>query len=75
MDDVKKISELSTFQSEYDKLLKAMKKGHESEIRLIQRCKILLADKKRAVSKIQSAMNVAIEDMSSIEQFEKVFIF
>lgn len=71
LDELKKQPHLYLFLSEFDKLFKALKKGHESEIRLIQRCKILNADKKRAVAKIQAAMNIAIEDMSSIESFER----
>lgn len=74
IEELKKIPSLSVFLTEYEKLAKAMKKGHESEMRLAQRCKILIADKKRAVVKIQSAMNVAIEDQGTIDTFKKVII-
>ncbi|KAH7821499.1 putative flagellar associated protein [Monocercomonoides exilis] len=71
LEELRKISALNGFLAEYEKLAKAMKKGHESEMRLVQRCKILIADRKRAVLKIQSAMNIAIEDSGTIETFQK----
>lgn len=51
-DELRQIPALTTYLDEYGKLFKAMKKGHESEMRLVQRCKILQADRKRAVVKI-----------------------
>ncbi|KAK2964945.1 putative Cilia- and flagella-associated protein 58 [Blattamonas nauphoetae] len=71
IEELKTQQELSTFLAEYEKLYKALKKGHESEMRLVQRCKILQSDKKRAIVRIQTALNVAIEDQSMIETFTK----
>ena len=53
---------LERFRQEYEKLHRALKKSHESEKRLIKKCRELNAEIVSNASKVQTALKLSQED-------------
>ena len=66
---------LEKFRVEYEKLHRALKKSHESEKRLMQKCRELNAEIVANASKVQTALKLSQEDQTTISSLKKVIIF
>ncbi|KAL6745341.1 hypothetical protein V8C86DRAFT_2981251 [Haematococcus lacustris] len=62
---------LERFRVEYEKLHRALKKSHESEIRLIKRCRELNAEIVANAAKVQTALKLNEEDQGTISALKK----
>lgn len=62
---------LDKFRTEYEKLHKALLKSHESEKRLMQKCRELNGELVTNSAKVQSAMKLSEEDKSAITSLRK----
>jgi chromosome segregation ATPase len=62
---------LDKFRTEYEKLHKALLKSHDSEKRLMQKCRELNAELVTNSAKVQSAMKLSEEDKSAITSLRK----
>ena len=62
---------LERFRSEYDKLHRALKKSHESEKRLIKKCRELNAEIVNNAAKVQTALKLSQEDQNTIASLKK----
>ncbi|KAL3864842.1 hypothetical protein ACJMK2_006492 [Sinanodonta woodiana] len=62
---------LEKFRSEYEKLHKALKKSHESEKRLMQKCRELNAEIVANSAKVTSALKLSQEDQTTIASLKK----
>ena len=60
------------FRVEYEKLHRALKKSHDSEKRLMQRCRELNAEIVANASKVSQALKISQEDQNTITQLKKV---
>ena len=63
---------LEKFRVEYEKLHKALKKSHESEKRLMQKCRELNAEIVSNSAKVSTALKLSQEDQTTIAQLKKV---
>lgn len=63
---------LEKFRVEYEKLHRALKKSHESEKRLMQKCRELNAEIVANASKVQTALKLSQEDQTTIASLKKV---
>jgi methyl coenzyme M reductase beta subunit len=63
---------LERFRVEYEKLHRALKKSHESEKRLIKRCRELNAEIVANAAKVQTALKLSQEDQKTIDSLKKV---
>ncbi len=63
---------LEKFRIEYEKLHRALKKSHESEKRLIKRCKELNGEIVSNAAKVQTALKLSQEDAKTINSLKKV---
>ena len=61
---------LEHFRSEYEKLYRSVKKSHESEKRLIKKCRELNTEIVNNAVKVQTALNLSQEDQSTIENLK-----
>ena len=67
---------LEKFKIEYEKLHKALIKSHESEKRLMQKCRELNAELVANSAKVQTALKLGQEDQNTIASLRKVcFLF
>ena len=57
---------LERFRQEYEKLHRALKKSHESEKRLVKKCRDLTTDIAGTVQKTASAVKLSAEDQNTI---------
>jgi len=57
---------LERFRQEYEKLHRALKKSHESEKRLIKKCRELNSEIVANASKVQTALKLSQEDQNTI---------
>lgn len=57
---------------EYEKLHRALKKSHESEKRLMAKCRELNADIVSNAAKMQTALKLSQEDQATIASLKKV---
>ena len=64
-------SSLSRFREEYSHLHRALKKSHESEKRLIKKCRELNAEIVANAAKVQTALKLSQEDQSTIASLKK----
>ena len=64
---------LERFRGEYEKLHKALKKSHESEKRLMQKCRELNAEIVANSAKVSTALKLSQEDQATIASLKKVF--
>merc|ERR1712066_842514 len=62
---------LEHFRLEYEKLHRALKKSHESEKRLIKKCRELNAEIVSNATKVQTALNLSKEDQATIGNLKK----
>jgi len=62
---------LEHFRLEYEKLHRALKKSHESEKRLIKKCRDLNAEIVSNATKVQTALNLSKEDQATIANRKK----
>jgi len=65
---------LEKFKTEYEKLHKALIKSHESEKRLMQKCRELNAELVANSAKVQTALKLGQEDQNTIASLKKVVI-
>ena len=63
---------LEKFRVEYEKLHKALKKSHESEKRLMQKCRELNAEIVANSAKVSTALKLSQEDQATIASLKKV---
>ena len=63
---------LEKFRVEYEKLHRALKKSHESEKRLMQKCRELNAEIVANAAKVQTALKLSQEDQTTIASLKKV---
>ena len=63
---------LEKFKVEYEKLHKALIKSHESEKRLMQKCRELNAELVANSAKVQTALKLGQEDQNTIASLRKV---
>ena len=66
---------LERFRGEYEKLHKALKKSHESEKRLMQKCRELNAEIVANSAKVSTALKLSQEDQATIASLKKVFMY
>ena len=64
---------LEKFRAEYEKLHKALKKSHESEKRLMQKCRELNAEIVANSAKVSTALKLSQEDQATIASLKKVW--
>ncbi|XP_041369085.1 cilia- and flagella-associated protein 58-like [Gigantopelta aegis] len=62
---------LEKFRAEYEKLHKALKKSHESEKRLMQKCRELNAEIVANSAKVSTALKLSQEDQGTISSLKK----
>ncbi|CAF0762586.1 unnamed protein product [Adineta steineri] len=62
---------LDKFRTEYEKLHKALLKSHDSEKRLMQKCRELNSELVTNSAKVQAAMKLSEEDKSAINSLQK----
>merc|ERR1719326_58580 len=62
---------LEHFRVEYEKLHRALKKSHDSEKRLIKKCRELNAEIVSNAVKVQTALKLSQEDQSTIASLKK----
>lgn len=62
---------LEHFRLEYEKLHRALKKSHESEKRLIKKCRELNTEIVSNAAKVQMALNLSKEDQQTIQKLKK----
>merc|ERR1719389_993409 len=62
---------LEHFRLEYEKLHRALKKSHESEKRLIKKCRELNAEIVANAAKVQTALKLSQEDQNTIASLKK----
>lgn len=65
---------LEKFRTEYEKLHRALKKSHDSEKRLMQKCRELNAEIVANSAKVATALKLSTEDQTTIAQLKKVRI-
>jgi hypothetical protein len=64
---------LEKFKIEYEKLHKALLKSHESEKRLMQKCRELNAEMVANSAKVQAALKLSTDDANTIGSMKKVW--
>jgi chromosome segregation ATPase len=62
---------LERFRVEYDKLHRALKKSHESEKRLIKKCRELNQEIVANAAKVQTALKLSQEDQNTIASLKR----
>eukprot|EP00742_Colponemidia_sp_Colp-10_P001279 GILJ01001378.1.p1 GENE.GILJ01001378.1~~GILJ01001378.1.p1 ORF type:complete len:869 (-),score=252.53 GILJ01001378.1:154-2760(-) len=62
---------LERFRLEYEKLHRALKKSHESEKRLIKKCRELNSEIVANAAKVQTALKLSQEDQQTISSLKK----
>lgn len=65
---------LEKFRVEYEKLHRALKKSHESEKRLMQKCRELNGEIVANAAKVQTALKLSQEDQNTISSLKKVSV-
>ena len=63
---------LEKFHAEYEKLHKALKKSHENEKRLMQKCRELNAEMVTHGTKVTQLMTLSEEDKTTIASLKQV---
>lgn len=62
---------LDRFRAEYEKVLRALRKSHDSEKRLIKKCRELNAEIVDGAAKVQAALKLSDEDTATIAALKK----
>ena len=65
---------LERFRIEYEKLHRALKKSHESEKRLMQKCRELNAEIVANAAKVTTALKLSQEDKATISSLKQVYM-
>ncbi len=63
---------LEKFRIEYEKLHRALKKSHDGEKRLMQKCRELNAEIVANAAKVTTALKLSQEDKSTISSLKQV---
>ena len=63
---------LEKFKNEYEKLHRALRKSHDSEKRLMQKCRELNAEIVANSAKVATALKLSQDDQSTIASLKKV---
>lgn len=63
---------LEKFRTEYEKLHRALKKSHESEKRLMQKCRELNSEIVANAAKVTTALKISQEDKGTISSLKQV---
>jgi hypothetical protein len=63
---------LEKFRVEYEKLHRALKKSHESEKRLMQKCRELNSEIMANAAKVTTALKISQEDKTTISSMKQV---
>ena len=63
---------LEKFKVEYEKLHRALKKSHESEKRLMQKCRELNSEIVSNAAKVTTALKISQEDKATISSLKQV---
>ena len=63
---------LDKFRTEYEKLHHALKKSHESEKRLMQKCRELNSEIMANAAKVTTALKLSQEDKTTISSMKQV---
>lgn len=63
---------MEKFKVEYEKLHRALKKSHESEKRLMQKCRELNGEIVSNAAKVSTALKLSQEDQNTIVALKKV---
>ena len=63
---------LGKFRNEYEKLHQALQKTHESEKRLMQKCRELNAEIVANSAKVSTALKLSQDDQATISNLKKV---
>lgn len=64
-------AQLDRFRAEYEKVFRALKKSHDSEKRLIKKCRELNAEIVGGAAKVQAALKLSDEDQATITALKK----
>ncbi|KAL4439847.1 hypothetical protein ABPG75_002848 [Micractinium tetrahymenae] len=64
-------AQLDRFRTEYEKVFRALKKSHDSEKRLIKKCRELNAEIVGGAAKVQAALKLSDEDQATITALKK----
>ena len=62
---------LERFRQEYEKLHRALKKSHDSEKRLIKKCRELNSEIVSNAAKVQTALKLSQEDQNTISSLKR----
>ena len=62
---------LERFRQEYEKLHRALKKSHDSEKRLIKKCRELNSEIVSNAAKVQTALKLSQEDQNTIASLKR----
>lgn len=65
---------LEKFRVEYEKLHRALKKSHESEKRLMQKCRELNSEIMANAAKVTTALKISQEDKTTISSMKQVCV-
>ncbi len=63
---------LERFRTEYEKLHRALKKSHDSEKRLMHKCRELNSEIVANATKVSTALKLSQEDKSTISSLKQV---
>lgn len=65
---------LERFRTEYEKLHRALKKSHDSEKRLMHKCRELNSDIVANAAKVATALKLSQEDRATISSLKQVWV-
>ena len=63
---------LEKFKAEYEKLYRALKKSHEGEKQLMQKCRELNSEIVANAAKVTTALKISQEDKGTISSLKQV---
>jgi len=72
LEDLMGDQSLQKFRGEYEKLHKALQKTHDSEKRLMQKCRELNAEIVANSAKVSTALKLSQDDQATINNLKKV---
>lgn len=64
-------AQLDRFRAEYEKVFRALKKSHDSEKRLIKKCRELNTEIVGGAAKVQAALKLSDEDQATITALKR----
>ena len=72
LDELMGDQSLEKFRTEYEKLHRALKKSHDNERRLMQKCRELNVEIVANAAKVSSALKLSQEDKATINSLKQV---